>query len=143
MEQVEKDQALWAEAQAATWVDEKKASAQSAEATGIKESVQKDLDEWLPEYYNAIKALDSLNKNDITEVKGFTKPPELVQTVLEAVCLLLGRKQTWDEAKKVMSDTGFLNTLKNYDKDWLSKNAKLTKQLKKFMEIENFKPDLV
>lgn len=90
MVQVEKDQAAAAEIQAATAIEETKAQGASAEANGIKESVQKDLDEALPEYYAAIKALDSLNKQDITEVKSFTKPPPLVETVLCAVCLLMG-----------------------------------------------------
>ena len=90
MVQVEKDQAAAAEVQAVTAVEEQKAQSASAEANGIKTSVQKDLDEALPEYYAAIKALDSLNKQDITEVKSFTKPPPLVETVLAAVCLLMG-----------------------------------------------------
>ena len=82
MEQVEKDQEAAAVVQAQTAVEEQKATAASAEANGIKDSVQKDLDEALPEYYAAIKALDSLNKQDITEVKTFTKPPPLVELVM-------------------------------------------------------------
>ena len=39
------------------------------------------------------------------------------QVVLMPVCLLLGAKESWDEAKKLMADpTKFLESLKSYDK---------------------------
>jgi len=71
----------------------------------------------MPAYYAAVKSLKSLNKNDITEVKTFTKPPELVMTVMEAVCLLKGVKPSWDESKKILGDPKFLESLEQYDKD--------------------------
>jgi dynein heavy chain len=40
----------------------------------------------------ATKAIDSLNKNDINELRAFGKPPHLVKFVMEAICLLLGQK---------------------------------------------------
>ena len=38
------------------------------------------------------QSLKSLDKNDINELKVFNNPPELVQTVMEAVCVLMGCK---------------------------------------------------
>ncbi|CAK9109440.1 unnamed protein product [Durusdinium trenchii] len=115
----------------------------AATANAIKTECQRELDEALPEYYNAIKALDSLDKKDIQEVKSFAKPPPLVEVVLSAVCLLMNRKETWDEAKKVMNDTGFLQSLKEYDKDALASNVKLTQKLQKYVKREDFQPDQV
>lgn len=46
----------------------------------------------MPALEAATKALESLNKNDINELKVFQKPPALVQVVMEAICLLLGAK---------------------------------------------------
>ncbi|CAK9112245.1 Dynein axonemal heavy chain 6 (Axonemal beta dynein heavy chain 6) (Ciliary dynein heavy chain 6) [Durusdinium trenchii] len=134
------------EAQASCEVDEKEAGEAgkaAATANAIKTECQRELDEALPEYYNAIKALDSLDKKDIQEVKSFAKPPPLVEVVLSAVCLLMNRKETWDEAKKVMNDTGFLQSLKEYDKDALASNVKLTQKLQKYVKREDFQPDQV
>merc|ERR1719163_2132240 len=117
MVQVEKDQAVAREQEEASAEDEAAASQAAAEANAIKEDVQRDLDEALPEYYAAIKS--------------FAKPPALVETVLSAVCLLMGKKETWDEAKKLMNDNNFLNNLKTYDKDALADNTKLTAKMQK------------
>ena len=46
----------------------------------------------MPALEEAQKALESLNKNDINEIKVFNKPPHLVRYVMEAVNLLLGEK---------------------------------------------------
>lgn len=46
----------------------------------------------MPALEEAQKALESLNKNDINEIKVFNSPPPLVRYVMEAVNLLLGEK---------------------------------------------------
>merc|ERR1719487_1001653 len=35
---------------------------------------------------------------------------------MEAVCVLMGEKQDWDTAKKVLGDSDFLNKLKKFEK---------------------------
>ena len=64
----------------------------AAETQAIADDAQADLDLALPAMEAATKALEALNKNDINELKVFNKPPPLVRTVMEAVCLLLGHK---------------------------------------------------
>ncbi|RLN73947.1 hypothetical protein BBJ28_00018063, partial [Nothophytophthora sp. Chile5] len=88
--------------------DEATVTKQAEEVSVVQADAQKDLDVAMPALNNAIKALDSLSKNDITEVKSFAKPPEAVETVMNAVCLLFNEKQSWDGAKKVLSDVSFL-----------------------------------
>ena len=63
---------------------------QAAETAAIAFDAQTDLDRAMPAMESALKALESLTKNDITEVKSFTNPPKAVQIVMEAVCTLLG-----------------------------------------------------
>lgn len=70
---------------------------QAAEVKVVQADAQADLDVALPTLEKALKALDSLTKNDITEVKSFAKPPPAVQIVMEAVCILL----EVSEAKKL------------------------------------------
>ena len=75
-------------------VDEAAAKAEADKVTAIKEECEGDLAEALPALNAAIKALDTLTKNDITEVKGMKSPPAAVKMVLEAVCVIKGLKAT-------------------------------------------------
>ena len=107
----------------------------------IKDDCQKDLDEALPAYYNAVKALKSLDKKQIQEVKSFANPPRLVGYVLEGVCILLGVKENWDEAKKLMNQSNFLEQLQQYDKDNI--DPKVIKKVTKYIKDPEFHPDVI
>lgn len=72
--------------------DEAVAKAKESETKAIADDAQRDLDEALPALEAANTALDTLDKNDISEIRVFSKPPDLVQTVMEAVCILMGAK---------------------------------------------------
>jgi len=116
-------------------------SKQAAETAAVAADAQKDLDRALPALESAKKALSSLTKADITEVKSFTNPPVAVRIVMEAVCVLLGEKEAWDNAKKVLGRSDFLEMLQNYDKDNIpeSRLKKLRKQYinAEEMQVEN------
>lgn len=49
---------------------------------------QADLDEAMPALDEAVRALDALNKKDISEMKSYGKPPVKVEMVMEAVMIL-------------------------------------------------------
>ena len=59
----------------------------------LQQEAQKNLDLALPALEEAINALNSLKRDDISEVKSFQNPPQAVQTVMNAVCLLLSEDQ--------------------------------------------------
>ena len=60
----------------------------------------------------------------ITEIKGFTKPPELCEFVMEAVMLYIGKKANWDTAKKEMQNAqNFLKQLKELKVDSLTEKT--------------------
>jgi dynein heavy chain len=117
LKQVAIDQADAAVVKERVGHDEAEVAAQAAEVRAVQADAQKDLDVAMPALSAAVKALDSLSKSDITEVKSFTKPPPAVQTVMEAVCILLEHKPDWDTSKKLLGDSNFMQNLKEYDKD--------------------------
>jgi len=124
--------------------DEKVVGKQAEEANAIATDAQADLDKALPAMNSAVKALESLNKGDIGEMKGYKTPPDAVVKVLNAVLLLFGypkKKQNWDEAKGLMTDPNFLNRCKTYDKDNIGEST--IGALKVFIEDEEFDPDYV
>lgn len=72
--------------------DEALAKVKAEYTQEIAADAQRDLDEALPALEGANQALNSLDKADISEIKVFTKPPDMVMTVMEAVCILLSCK---------------------------------------------------
>jgi Microtubule-binding stalk of dynein motor len=68
----------------------------------IADDAKADLAEALPVLESAVKSLSALNKNDIVEMKSFSKPPALVMLTMEAVCTLKQEKPDWEAAKKLL-----------------------------------------
>ena len=85
--------------------------------------------------------MDSLNKNDITEVKSYGKPPKLVEIVMQAVMILKGKEPTWAEAKRDLNDQNFIKSLKDYDKDNMS--DRMLKKIGQYCAQPDFLPDVV
>jgi dynein heavy chain len=80
------------------------------------------LQEALPALEMAAKALEDLEKKDITEVKSMAQPPQPVMIVCMCVCILrpLGKEDEnagWAGAKAMLSDVGLLKALQEYKKD--------------------------
>ncbi|XP_052828987.1 dynein axonemal heavy chain 6-like [Octopus bimaculoides] len=88
-----------------------------------------------------VEALDALDKSDIAEIRVFSNPPELVRTVMEAVCILLHQKTDWQAAKSVLADQNFLKTLRSYDKDHIP--DQLLRKLKVYIDNPKFYPEIV
>jgi dynein heavy chain len=89
----------------------------------------------------AEEALNKLNKNDISEIKGFTSPPPAVQMVMEAVSILLGTGTEWSQIKLVMMDMNFIDRLRNFDKSSISDMT--LKKLRTYTTRPDFDPVLV
>ncbi|KAK2908777.1 hypothetical protein Q8A67_004614 [Cirrhinus molitorella] len=121
--------------------DEALAKVKAEETQAIADDAQRDLDEALPALDSANKALNALDKADISEIRVFTKPPDLVMTVMEAVCILLNNKTDWASAKQLLGDGNFLKKLMDYDKDNIK--PQILQKLQKYITNPDFVPDKV
>nr|AML30857.1 axonemal inner arm dynein heavy chain 1 [Marsilea vestita] len=112
--------------------EEAAASVKAEAARSIKEETEAELEEALPMLMAALKALDTLTKQDISELKGMKSPPGPVKLVIEAVCIMKNIKPTrmkdpsgtgkmiddyWESSKKMLADAEFLKSLRDFDKD--------------------------
>lgn len=131
-----------ADAQAAlVEVDVQEANKVAASVQAMKDDCQADLDEAMPAYESAVKALSTLDKKSIQEMKAFNNPPEMVKFTMEAVCILMDCKPEWGEAKKLLSQMDFMDSLKAYDKDNIP--PKIIKKVKKYFDEPKFQPEEV
>ena len=90
---------------------------------------EEDLRKAEPALIAAQAALNTLNKNNLTELKSFGSPPKAVINVCAAVMVLLAvngkmpRDRSWKAAKLMMARVDqFLNDLVNYSKDNIHPN---------------------
>ncbi|XP_038073413.1 dynein heavy chain 6, axonemal-like isoform X3 [Patiria miniata] len=141
LEQLSKDQEA---------VDQVRFIVQQEEATMQRETqivqdyadqAQQDLQSVMPALQDAIAALDSLDKSDISEIRVYTNPPDLVMQVMAAVCVLLRHKPDWSTSKHLLADAGFLKRLVMFDKN--SVPDKVYGRLKKYTSMPDFIPEKV
>uniref|UniRef100_F7BXB8 Dynein axonemal heavy chain 17 n=1 Tax=Equus caballus TaxID=9796 RepID=F7BXB8_HORSE len=89
-----------------------------------QKACETDLAKAEPALLAAQEALDTLNKNNLTELKSFGSPPDAVVNVTAAVMILtapggkIPKDKSWKAAKIMMGkvDT-FLDSLKKFDKE--------------------------
>lgn len=116
-EKVGKEQAIASEEEAKVKVIEEDVSAKA-------KICAEDLQKAEPALLAAQEALNTLNKNNLTELKSFPTPPPAVAAVAAAVLVLFSKPgkipkdRSWKECKLMMSKVDqFLNDLIYYDKE--------------------------
>ncbi|XP_070711337.1 dynein axonemal heavy chain 2 [Pempheris klunzingeri] len=127
--------------QKAVSANSEKIGAEELQCKAMAENAQRDLDEALPALEEAMKALESLNKKDMTEIKSYGHPPVLVETVMQAVMTLQGKEPTWAEAKRQLGESNFIKTLVNFDKDNIS--DRVLKKIGQYCRQVDFQPDII
>lgn len=114
---------------------------EEAKCLVIAEAAQKDLDEAMPALNEAMKALESLNKRDIAEVRAYGRPPQLVEIVMEAVMILKQSEPSWNEAKRQLGDGNFIKSLTEFDRDNIP--DRVLKRINKYTSDPDFEPEKV
>merc|ERR1719502_751682 len=110
-------------------VDKPSAAKEAARVSGVA----------LPVELEAAKlALSKLKTFNITELRSFAKPHQLVQDVASCVAILMGVKdRSWSGVKAMMGQRGFLRALIELDKDALTEQQ--IEQVKAYFQTPNFK----
>jgi len=137
--------------------EEKICSTQAAASQALKDECEAELAMAIPALANAIKALKTLQKSDIVEVKAMKSPPDGVKVTMEAVCLMLGVPPKkipnpagvgpkiddfWEPAQKqVLNDTKFLDRLMQYDKDNIAEEIMI--KIRPFVTRDDFQAAVV
>ncbi|GAA54008.1 dynein beta chain ciliary, partial [Clonorchis sinensis] len=129
--------------------EEAKVSVIKAEVTRKQRDCEEDLRKAEPALIAAQEALNTLNKNNLTELKALTTPPPDVVLVCSAVmCLFamdgkLPKDRSWRAAKAGMMSKvdQFLSNLLNYDKEHIHHNSKQAAM--EYVKMPSFDPDVI
>eukprot|EP00595_Chromulina_sp_UTEXLB2642_P003598 CAMPEP_0196767344 /NCGR_PEP_ID=MMETSP1095-20130614/39365_1 /TAXON_ID=96789 ORGANISM="Chromulina nebulosa, Strain UTEXLB2642" /NCGR_SAMPLE_ID=MMETSP1095 /ASSEMBLY_ACC=CAM_ASM_000446 /LENGTH=575 /DNA_ID=CAMNT_0042134889 /DNA_START=1788 /DNA_END=3516 /DNA_ORIENTATION=+ len=102
-------------------IKQKYAEEQRLLITKQKEEADVSLSEALPAVEAAARALESLDRNDLTEIKAFANPPEIVKKLGYQLIHLKPTDdkldESWNDVKKLLGNPNLLTNLKNYPKD--------------------------
>lgn len=84
----------------------------------------------------ACNACNSLNNSFLLEMKSYTFPPNAVNQVGEAICLLFAEKPEFQNFIKLLNSDDFLMKLRNFNKEAVSDYTII--QLEKYVKNPNF-----
>ncbi|CAM9128550.1 unnamed protein product [Discosporangium mesarthrocarpum] len=89
-----------------------------------QQQAEADLSEAEPALLAAQSSVRSIKKPMLDEIRTLTRPPKAVQTVLEAVAIMLGHQEPqWSDVRKVISKADFIATVVNFDTDSLTSSV--------------------
>ncbi|XP_039357489.1 dynein heavy chain 17, axonemal isoform X18 [Mauremys reevesii] len=128
--------------------EELKVQVINTNVTEKQRACETDLAKAEPALLAAQEALDTLNKNNLTELKSFGSPPEAVVNVTAAVMILtapggkIPKDKSWKAAKIMMGKVdSFLDTLKKYDKEHIPEPC--LKAFKPYQSDPTFDPEFI
>eukprot|EP01135_Chromosphaera_perkinsii_P007968 Nk52_evm40s1073 gene=Nk52_evmTU40s1073 len=117
------------------------------EVTVLEEDLNNDLAAAVPIIDNAIKAIQSVTKSQLIELRSFMKPPAQVINIINTVMILFrvprknkAQQFTWEEAKKLMNSR-FIERILSFNKDDVP--DEILKELGPIIKDPKFDPENV
>lgn len=141
LQQLEKDQEAVEQVRQIVESEEAVMQRETQIVQNYADECHSDLASVLPALQQAIMSLETLDKASVSELRVYTRPPDLVGTVMCAVCVLFQRKPDWPTAKQMLGDPNFLKKLLQFDKNAVPDTV-FTK-LKKYTKVADFKAETV
>ena len=99
----------------------------------------RNLQHALPTLEASMQAVQNIDKNDLMEMRTMKNPSEIVQQVMEAVCILLGVKADWATAKVMLQDSMLIHKILEIDKDNIPEYV--MKRIRRYIENPKFNPE--
>ncbi|XP_032659529.1 dynein axonemal heavy chain 9 isoform X5 [Chelonoidis abingdonii] len=128
--------------------EEQKVALITQEVKQKQKDCEEDLAKAEPALAAAQAALNTLNKNNLTELKSFGSPPSAVSNVTAAVMVLMApggkvpKDRSWKAAKVSMARVdGFLDSLIHFDKENIHENC--LKAIQPYLHDPKFNPEFV
>jgi len=153
--EIDKQQKEVAEFTKEVAAEELVASAKKEEADSIQKDCELALSKVMPIYNAAVKAVNELSKNDITEIRGFQTPPPGAIAVMESLCILFSvnpvkekggnikevKWNYWEPAKKSVLTADLLKRCTNFEKDKIP--SEIIEKLKPVIARETYQDDVL
>lgn len=129
---------------------------QAAKAEEIKKECEEALAIALPELESAIKALDTLKREDINLVKTMQHPPDPIRLTLESLAIICGEPPTrvkdpndknnyildfFETGKRMLNNPKFIKKLQQFNRDSLVEAV--INPLDIYIENPKFQPSMV
>ncbi|MES1911448.1 MAG: hypothetical protein MHM6MM_003872 [Cercozoa sp. M6MM] len=103
----------------------------SAEIARRRDEVERDLSQVEPMLQAAKSAVQSIRKENLSELTAMSNPPVLVKLTLEAVTILLGRSAgpaSWTDIRRMIRQRDFVSSILGFQSDQITPSARATVQ---------------
>ena len=101
--------------------------------------MEQDINKMKNSLSKSFKAIESINKSDLVEMKAFGKPPVNMNLIIEAVCILFDKKPNFDNYKQMLGSFDILHSLMTFDKEKI--NEQMLDRLEPYINNPLFTPE--